>query len=331
MFSESEKRTFGSSLMTWIAPTPSARRAQFGRFLLGTGGIGGVATLVGPGIGLDDQEGLDLIDRAVGEGFKILDTADIYTGGNSERVVGVWNRAHPGSDVLIQTKTGFTPNGPDLSPDRLRRQLRHSIDTIGRVDLYIAHTVDPRTPWQDSLPVFHEAIAAGTIRAYGLSNVDEAALTSALSTADRLGLARPEIVQNSYSLLLRDDEKGVLPLVESEGLAYTPYSPLANGILAGRYSQGQQPAHGSRASTGPRAQGLLDDPHLMKAVQRFDRLAADQGVSPAGLALAWLINQPPVTAPIVGLSKESHWQGLHEATQLAWTPALESAVDAAFA
>lgn len=102
--------------MTWISAGQQERREQIGRFLLGTGGI---ARATGPGLGLSDSEGLALIDRAVGEGFKVLDTADMYTGGNSERVVGTWNRAHPAAGILIQTKPGITPDGPDLSPDRV--------------------------------------------------------------------------------------------------------------------------------------------------------------------------------------------------------------------
>ncbi|MEV8395306.1 MULTISPECIES: aldo/keto reductase [unclassified Streptomyces] len=316
--------------MTWIASSPQARREQFGRFLLGTGNIGGIAAVTGPGIGLSDSEGLDLIDRATAEGVRILDTADIYAGGNSERVVGLWNHAHPDSDVVIQSKTGVTGNGPDLSPDRVRRQLRHSIDVLGRVDLYTAHAVDPNTSWADSLPVFSTAVESGLIRAYGLSNVDEAALTSALETADRLGLVRPELVQNSYSLLVRGDDRSVLPIVASEGLAYTPYSPLANGILAGRYSRGEQPAKGSRASTGPRVQEFLDDVELMAQVQEFDRLAAAYGVTPAGLALAWLFNCPPVTAPIIGISSASQWLGVHEALRFEWTAELMARLDELF-
>ncbi len=305
--------------------------AELGRFILGTGGIGGMAAVTGPGIGLSEEQGHRLIDRAVREGFTVLDTADVYGLGNSERILGAWNRAHPGAPVLIQSKTGFTAGGPDLSPDRVRRQLRHSIDVLGRVDLYLAHAVDPDTPWSESLPVFSAAVEEGTIRAYGLSNVDEKALTAALETADRLALARPELIQNQYSLLARADDRGVLPIVESEGLAYTPFSPLANGVLAGRYSNGEKPEPGSRAGLGHRAGGLLADDETMAKVRRFDRLAEQHHVTPAGLALAWLINHPAVTAPIVGPSKESHWQGIIEAPGVAWTAQLGEELDALFA
>lgn len=212
--------------MGWIATTPGERRRQLGSFLLGTGGIGGIAAATGPGIGLSQEEGHQLIDRALAkEGFKVLDTADMYGAGASERIVGTWNAAHPDADVLIQTKTGVTAEGPNLAPDRVRRQLAHSVAVLGRVDLYIAHQVDPNTPWAESLPVFSHAVESGVIRAYGLSNVDGAALSSALETADRLQLVRPELIQNQYSLLARGDDQDVLPIVRSEGLAYTPFSP----------------------------------------------------------------------------------------------------------
>jgi aryl-alcohol dehydrogenase-like predicted oxidoreductase len=316
--------------MTWIASSAADRRAQFGRFLLGTGGLGGIAGATGPGIGLPEAEGLELIDRAVREGVKVLDTADVYAGGESERIVGVWNRGRPGSEVLIQTKTGITPDGPNLDPERVDRQLRHSIEVIGRVDLYVAHQVDTSTPWETSLPVFSDAVERGTIRAYGLSNVDEAALSAALETADRLGLARPEIVQNQYSLLARADDAEVLPIVEAEGLAYTPFSPLANGLLAGRYSNGERPQRGDRASVASSAAPFLDDDQAMAKVARFNGLAAARDTSPAALAMAWLFHHPLVTAPIVGVSKEHHWAGILDGLALDWNDELAAAVDEIF-
>ncbi|GAA4166409.1 aldo/keto reductase [Gryllotalpicola daejeonensis] len=316
--------------MTWIASSATERRAQLGRFLLGTGGIGGIAVATGPGLGLDEAAGLALIDRAVAEGVKVIDTADVYTGGESERVVGVWNRSHPDADVLIQTKTGMTAAGPNLNPERIGRQLQHSIDVIGRVDLYVAHTVDPNTPWAESLPVFSDAVERGTIKAYGLSNVDGPTLAAALETADRLGLARPEVVQNQYSLLARADDAEVLPIVASEGLAYTPFSPLANGLLAGRYSNGERPQTGDRASVASSAAPFLDYETAMAKVRAFDELAAAHAVSQAALAMAWLFHHPLVTAPIVGVSKEHHWAGILDGLALDWNEKLAAEVEAIF-
>src|SRR4029077_12772788 len=105
----------------------------------------------------------------------------------------------------------------------------------------------------------------------------------------------------------------------AEGLWGTPFSPLAQGLLAGRFSNGERPAPGSRASVASRAAHFLDDPATVAELRQFDRVAEGQGVSPAGLALAWLLNPPAVTAPVVSMSKESQWQGIHEASTLNWT------------
>lgn len=312
--------------MTWLATSPDGRRAQLGRFLLGTGGMGGIAGQTGPGIGLTEGEGHALIDQAVGEGFTVLDTSDFYAAGESERIVGAWRERHPLAEVLIQSKTGITADGPNLQPERVRRQLAHSIAVLGRVDLYLAHQIDRSTPWQEWLPVFGEAVESGTIRAYGLSNVTGEDLVTALETADRLRIARPEIVQNQYSLLARADDAEVLPIVVSEGLAYTPYSPLANGLLAGRYSNGERPGRGSRASVASRASEFLGDDAVIERVRAFDRLAAAHDVSSAGLAIAWLVNHPAVTAPIVGPSRASHWTGIHEGVAFAWSDAVAGEV-----
>ena len=115
-----------------------------------------------------------------------------------------------------------------------------------------------------------------------------------------------------------------------EGLAYTPFSPLANGLLAGRYSNGERPAPGSRASVASRSAHLLDDPATVAKLREFDRIAETQEVTPAGLALGWLLNHPVVTAPIVSVSKESQWQGIHDALTLKWTGTVGELLDEVF-
>jgi len=301
------------------------------RFILGAGNFGGVAMETGPGIGLDDEQSGALIDRARELGITVVDTADIYCQGESERMVGAWHARHPDSDVLITTKTGFTKDGPNLKPDRLRAQIEKSHKILGRIDLFLPHTVDPNTPWSDSLPVLSDAVDQGLIRAYGLSNVTEENLTSALETADRLGIRRPQLIQNRYSLIARGDDEGVLPLVRAESISYTPYSPLAAGLLAGRYLNGEGAEQGSRLSTQVPTKGALEDQALVEKVRRFNDAAKQNGFAPAVLAFAWLINRPGVTAPIVGVSKPHHWDPITAAVQVPWTDALNEAVEAAFA
>lgn len=316
--------------MNWSAKPIEDRRKEIGTFLLGTGNFGGIARTIGPGVGLDESDSHALMNRAVGEGIRVLDTADSYALGASEDIVGAWAATHDRAEVFIETKTGISSSGPDLSPGRVRQQLAASIAKLGRVDFFLAHVVDPNTPWEESLPVFSSAVEDGIIRAYGLSNVDEQALTTALEVADRLGLRRPEIVQNSYSLLARGDDYGVLPLVRDEGLIYTPYSPLANGVLSGRYSRDQKPAPTSRAAIASPSQVYLNDPETMAKVREFDELALSESISSAGLALAWLVNHKIVTAPVIGLSSADHWHSIHEAVRLNWTEDFEDRLASIF-
>jgi aryl-alcohol dehydrogenase-like predicted oxidoreductase len=301
------------------------------RFILGTGVFGGVAMETGPGIGLDEEQSGALIDRALELGVTALDSADIYCGGASERIIGAWQARHPDSDVVITTKTGFTKDGPNLKPDRLRSQIEKSRQILGRIDLFLPHTVDPSTPWSESLPVLSEAVDQGLIRAYGLSNITEQDLSSALETADRLGIRRPQLIQNRYSLIARDDDEGVLPLVRAESISYTPYSPLAAGLLAGRYLNGEEAEQGSRLSTQVPTKGALEDQALVDKVRRFNNAAQQNGLTPAALALAWLLNRPGVTAPIIGVSKPHQWDAITASVKVPWTSSVADAVEEAFA
>jgi aryl-alcohol dehydrogenase-like predicted oxidoreductase len=301
------------------------------RFILGTGNFGGVAMVTGPGIGLDEEQSGALIDRARELGITALDTADIYCGGASERMIGAWHGRHPDADVVIATKTGFTKDGPNLKPDRLRSQIDKSRKILGRIDLFLPHTVDPDTPWSESLPVLSDAVDQGLIRAYGLSNVTEQDLASALETADSLGIRRPQVIQNRYSLIARDDDEGVLPIARAESISYTPYSPLAAGLLAGRYLDGEEAEHGSRLSTQVPTKGAMEDQALVDKVRHFNDAAQQNGLAPAALALAWLLNRPGVTAPIIGVSKPRQWDAITASVEVPWTDSLAEAVEEAFA
>jgi len=301
------------------------------RFILGTGNFGGSATVTGPGIGLDEEQSGALIDRSLELGVSVLDSADIYCGGASERMIGAWHARHPDAAVVITTKTGFTKDGPNLKPDRLRFQIDKSRKILGRIDLFLPHTVDPNTPWSESLPVLSDAVDQGLIRAYGLSNVTEQDLSSALEAADSLGIRRPQLIQNRYSLIARGDDEGVLPVARAESISYTPYSPLAAGLLAGRYLHGEEAEHGSRLSTQAPTMGAMEDQALVDKVGRFNNAAQQNGLAPAVLALAWLLNRPGVTAPVVGVSKPHHWDAITASVNVPWTRSLAEAVEEAFA
>jgi aryl-alcohol dehydrogenase-like predicted oxidoreductase len=288
-------------------------------FLYGAGSIGGVGSAAATrGLGITSDQGFERIIEAYELGIRAIDTSDAYGGGESERTVGRWLSTHGSGDVLVQTKVGNVVQPDriyvDLSERHIHRQLAQSIARLGHVDLYLAHDVDENTPIEETLTAFASLLSDKTIRAYGVGNVDAPLLESWLDAAARTGLPRPEIVQNSFSLLDRGDEYRLFDLIESEGLAYLGYSPLAGGVLSDRYLDSEEPPAGSRiAVAGDRYYPGRYSPENLVLVGRLRNLAHARGVSTAGLALAWIRHHPVVTAPIVAPSTDAQWQAVRDA------------------
>ena len=290
-------------------------------FIFGAGAIGGLGgSPATRGHGLSADEGLARLDEAHALGITVIDTADSYGGGESERTVGRWLAGRPAGDradgTLVCTKVGSVAgrDGWDLSPAHIERQLAQSTGRLGRVDLYLSHGPDHVTPVAETIEAFTRARAAGKIRCYGVSNVSAALLEDILATADRTGLDRPGWVQNELSLLDRSDEQDVLPLAAAEGLGYTPFSPLAGGVLSEQYLGGGPPPPGSRIAVAGHLYypGKHTEANLARVAALRD-LAAGRGLSVSGLALAWLRAHPLVAAPIVSPSKAGQWQAVREA------------------
>jgi aryl-alcohol dehydrogenase-like predicted oxidoreductase len=272
---------------------------EVSRIILGCGNFGGIGSapeLFGQGEG--EAEAFGIMDVAWELGLTTFDTADAYGGGRSETAIGNWIRSR-GHRPELTTKT-FNPMdaGKDhgLSQARVTRQIESSLERLGvdRVDSYLAHEFDPETPLDETLETFERLVETGRVRAYGVSNFDAEQLRAALS------IGNPGVVQNSYSLLERGDEREVLPLCESFGVAFTPFSPLAGGWLTGKYKRGEEPPPGSRMKLRPGPYEHLRNDRTFDALDRFAELAARRGVDSPTLAIAWLLAQPPVTAVIVG-------------------------------
>lgn len=274
---------------------------RISRVILGCGNFGGIGSSPAFfGQGETRAQAHALLDAAWDAGITTLDTADAYGGGRSETYVGEWLRTRRPDGAVITTKT-FNPmaDGADhgLAPSRVRRQLESSLRRLGveRVDLYLCHDWDPDVPIAETAGVLDELVAAGTIGAYGLSNVDGAQLRDALAAGDFAW------VQNSYSLLDRRAERDVLPLCREHGLGFTPFSPLAGGWLTGKYRRGAVPPEGSRMTMRPEPYE-----HLRRSVV-FDALEALAALGdPATLAFAWLLAQPGVTAVVAGPRRPEH-------------------------
>ena len=304
------------------------------RIILGCGNFGGVGSSPAFfGAGETEGEAHAILDAAWEAGITTYDTADAYGGGRSESYLGSWLRAQGPEvrDRIVLTTKTFNPmsEGADsgLDPARIRRQLASSLERLGvdSVDLYLAHDMDPATPVAESIGAFEQLVTEGTIRAYGGSNVDADWLEEAL----RHG--RPAWVQNSHSLLERDDEDGVLAVVAREGLGYTPFSPLAGGWLTGKYRRDEEPPAGSRMTLRPEPYRHLEDGRVYDALEAFEATAQERGTTPAALAIAWLLGHPYVSAVVIGPRRPDHLRPALEALQLDLSPPEHEQLAALFA
>ena len=275
------------------------------RIALGCGNFGGVGSA--PeffGQGLTEDQAFELMDAAWESGIGWFDTADAYGGGRSEQAIGRWIRSR-GVRPRLTTKT-FNPMQADadhgLAPDRIARQLRSSLDRLGvdRVDLYLAHDYDPAVPLAETLGAFGAAQADGLIGAYGVSNFDARQLAAALADG------APRAIQNSYSLLARQDEPEVLPLCAARGVAYLAFGPLAGGWLTGKYRRGAPFPAGSRMTQRPESYTEFVTDRTFEALARLQAIAAGRSTSMAGLALAWLLADDRVTQIVIGPGRPEH-------------------------
>jgi aryl-alcohol dehydrogenase-like predicted oxidoreductase len=286
------------------------------RVILGCGNFGGIGSSPAFfGQGETREQAFAIMDAAWEAGITTFDTADAYGGGRSESFIGEWLRGKAPDvreQIVLSTKT-FNPmdEGEDygLAPPRIRRQLESSLQRLGveRVDMFLSHDWDPDVPVAETLGVYGELIAAGKIGAVGASNVDAAQLGEALAASAAGGLPRFEWVQNSYSLLDRDPEAGVLPLCAEHGLGFTPFSPLGGGWLTGKYRRGEAAPAGSRMTQRPEPYlHRLDDDAVWRGLDGLSAMARERGTSEAALALAWLLADPRVTGVILGPRRAEH-------------------------
>ena len=300
------------------------------RIALGCGNFGGVGSA--PeffGQGLTEDQAFALMDAAYQAGIDSFDTADAYGGGRSERAIGRW-MASRGVRPRLTTKT-FNPMeaGADhgLKPERITRQLRSSLDRLGvdRVELYLAHEYDPDVPLAESFGAFGAAQGGGLIGAYGVSNFDGAQLTASLA------VGTPQAVQNSYSLLARQDEREVLALCAARGVAYLAFGPLAGGWLTGKYRRGAAYPAGSRMTQRPQPYQAFVTGRTFDALDRLQAIAASGGTSLAGLALGWLLAGDRVAQVVIGPGRPEHLAPVAEALRHPVTAAERIEIEAAVA
>ncbi len=287
------------------------------------GGIGSAPELFGRGD--DEATAFALMDTARDHGITLFDTANSYGGGRSEEWIGRWlaSRGAARDEVVLSTKVrnriGPGPGDEGLSARHVRAQIDASLRRLGtdRVDLYLAHEPDPAVPIDETLGVFDELVRAGKVRHTGVSNYTGTQLAEAAETAERLALTGPVNLQSAYSLLDRAAAGDVFDVCARHRVAFTAYSPLAGGWLAGRYRAGQPYPAGSRMTLRPEPYADWENPDTFATIDRLDRAATDRGVSLGTLALAWVITDPGVAAAIVGPRRPAQLVGMLDAVDVA--------------
>jgi aryl-alcohol dehydrogenase (NADP+) len=261
---------------------------------------------------LDEDESRPFFRRALELGINFFDTADMYSVGVSEEVTGRALKEFAQRDkVVIATKV-FNPMGDDPNQQGLsRKHIHHAIDDSLRrlgtdyVDLYQIHRFDYETPIEETLRALDDVVRAGKALYIGASSMFAYQFTKMLKTSDALGLARFVSMQNHYNLVYREEEREMLPLCREEGIGVIPWSPLARGFLAGN-RRAQDFGDTMRARTDDYAHNLYYQPSDFAVVDRVTEIAQRRGVPHAQVALAWMLQQPGITAPIIGASKMKH-------------------------
>ncbi len=262
---------------------------------------------------LEEAESRPFIQRALELGINFFDTADMYSVGASEEILGrALKDFGPGRDRVVVATKVFSPMGDDPNQRGLsRKHIMHSIDAslqrlgMDYVDLYQIHRFDPRTPIEETLEALHDVVRAGKALYIGASSMFAWQFAKMLYVSDRLGLTRFVTMQNHYNLIYREEEREMNPLCVDQGVGLIPWSPLARGFLAGNRTAAKADET-ARSKSDVFAHQMYYDPSDFAVVEQLSGVARKRGVPNAQVALAWLLAQPGITAPIIGASKMKH-------------------------
>jgi aryl-alcohol dehydrogenase-like predicted oxidoreductase len=261
----------------------------------------------------DEAGSHEQLDAFLDAGGTFVDTADVYSSGKSEEIIGRWLAARPQDvteRVVLATKGRFAtddgPNGNGLSARHLTRALDASLRRLGVdvIDLYQVHAFDPFTPMEETLRTLDGFVQAGKIRYYGLSNFTGWQLTKAVLTARALGLRQPVTLQPQYSLIVREIEWEVVPAALDVGIGLLPWSPLGGGWLSGKYRRDQRPSGRTRLGEDPgrgmEAYDRRGSDRTWRVIDAVETIAENRAISMAEVALAWVNNRPGVVSTILG-------------------------------
>ncbi|HEY0106447.1 MAG TPA: aldo/keto reductase [Rhizomicrobium sp.] len=286
---------------------------------------------------LGEEEARPFIRRALEAGINFFDTADVYSLGRSEEVLGkALKDFAKRDDIVLATKIcgvmSDDVNDRGLSRKHIMAGIDNSLRRLGtdHVDLYQIHRLDPTTPVEETIEALHDVVKAGKARYIGASSMYAWQFAKYLHTQEKMGATKFVSMQDFYNLVYREEEREMLPLCRDGGIGVIPWSPLARGFLAGnRARDGQaQTARAKSDSYFLNGDTLTETDYAIR--DRVDAMAKEKDVTPAQIALAWLLHQPVVTAPIVGASKMKHLDDAIAAVSVKLKPEEVSALSAGY-
>lgn len=293
------------------------------------------------GLQCDEKTSFAILDAAAGHGITFLDTADAYplgdkleNMGRTEEILGKWLKGRR-EQFVVATKCSGKVGPAAWQQGTSRKHVMKAIDDSLRrlgtdyVDLYQVHHFDANTPVDETVEAFDAVVKAGKARYVGVSNYHAYRVARALGRAEALGLAKLVSVQPRYNLLFRQIERELLPFCAEEGLAVIPYNPLAGGLLTGKHQRGAPPA-GTRFTLGAAAKTYTErywQEREFDTVDAFAKLAKAAGLEPATLAVAWVLANPAITAPLIGASKPEQLKASVAAAELKLDAGLKAKLD----
>jgi aryl-alcohol dehydrogenase-like predicted oxidoreductase len=294
------------------------------------------------GLQIDETAADAILDRAAEAGIDFLDTSDAYplggdlsTKGVTEEIIGRWMRGK--RDRFILATKCFGPTGPaPFDAGNSRKHIMSAVDASLRrlqtdyIDLYQLHGYDPNTPIDETLSALDDLVHSGKVRYVGCSNFLTYRLVRAIGRSETLGLARFDSVQPRYNLLFREIEREMLPFCEEEGVGVIPYNPIAGGLLSGKHDRTVPPPDGSRftlGTAGPAYQERYWHEREFATVAELGKLADEAGVSLVTLAVAWVLANKAITAPIIGASRPEQLTDSLAATEFTLDPGLKAQLD----
>ncbi|TBL80817.1 aldo/keto reductase [Paenibacillus thalictri] len=259
-----------------------------------------------------EEDSFRIMDRFVASGGNFIDTADVYTQGSSEEIVGRWLKGQKRDDVVIATKVRFAmgsgPNDVGLSRKHILAGVEASLRRLGTdyIDLFQVHAWDPKTPLEETLSTLNDLVRRGVVRYIGASNFRGWQLQKAIDLSKRHGWEAFTCLQPQYNLLCRATEYELIPVCESEGLGVIPWSPLRGGWLSGKFKRGMaEPPQDSRVAIAEEKGwgekwSTYNNEHTWNVLDALFSVAEQAEKTPAQTALNWLLQKPGVTAPIIG-------------------------------